>query len=377
MRTEGSSAVTGRLVTAIGVATVVIVTAVHVGLALPGLLGTLADQRAPAHQIVGYGVLSVLLVCCGAFLARGRPIPGPVVLAGVLVTLGVGALTTAGLTGAQFMSAAHWSFLEIGWFGVLLLYRDLRRVLAFFAGYLLLTAGQLLLAGVPSQQAAAGMATVAVAVCGLQLAYGAVATLLCDCARRAGQAADEQARIDAARAVAVELHADRQHRYTGLTTTVVPLLTGLADDHLDPRDEGVRQQCAVEAARMRRLFAESDSVDDQLVHELRAGIDVAERRGVVVSLSVRGTPAALPVELRRALIDPGLAAVAAARRSARATVVHTAGEVRLSVVTDEPAAPISPSTHPGVRTETLARDGQLWVTARAAMPARIGDGVPG
>jgi hypothetical protein len=42
------------------------------------------------------------------------------------------------------------------------------------------------------------------------------------------------------------------------------------------------------ATQLRRLFAENDDVPDPLVHELSACIDVAERRGLAVSLAVSG-----------------------------------------------------------------------------------------
>jgi len=370
MQADEPGGTSGRLQTLVGIATVVIVTAVHAGLALLGLVTNRASYPSLWPQLTAYGALTALLACSAAFLLRGWPLPKVLVLAGVPLALGAGVLSTAPLSSAQFLSSAHWSFLVVGWFGVLLLHHRLRPLAVFLVANVAIVLGLLVLAGLPGRQAAAGMATVVLGVSGQQLAYAVLMTLLRDCARRAEHSAQERARIDTELAIADEVHADRQRRYADLTTTVVPLLTVLAEDELDPRDEGVRRQCALEAARMRRLFAESDSVEDRVVHELQAGIDVAERRGVVVSLAVRGTPVPLPVELRRALTDPGLAAVAAGRQATRVTVVHTTGEVRLSVVTDEAAAPIPRSEHPGVRTDTLARDGKLWVTVRVAVPAR-------
>lgn len=66
----------------------------------------------------------------------------------------------------------------------------------------------------------------------------------------------------------------RAGRFLPLDATSVPLLQGLADGSLTPDDPDITRACAIEAARMRRLFVEVD-VPDPLRHELTHRADVA------------------------------------------------------------------------------------------------------
>ncbi|WP_175412555.1 hypothetical protein [Streptomyces sp. TRM64462] len=358
-------------------ATVGILAAVHVGLALPALSSRLSDYRRPWLQLTAFGlltlVLAVLVVSTALETTRRRkgrsaprgPSPWPYVGAGC--TLLASAAATCELPGAHFLSTWHWSFLEAGWFGVVLLMdRPLAATWAFLGGHLAAMFVLLVLDGVPARQEAAGMAVSAVAVCGFQVAMAVGARLLRDCARSAGTALREQERLLTEAAVAEQLHRDQRERYRALSATVFPLLAGLAEGSLDPRDDDVRRRCALEAAKLRRLFAENDYAADPLVHELRAGIDVAERNGVGVQLAVRGAPAELPRGLRRALIEPVLAALAAANGTARATVVRGGGRVRVGVVVDGPAAGIPVTGTDEVRVRTVSGEGRLWVEAACA-----------
>ncbi|MEV3987380.1 hypothetical protein AB0J57_00565 [Streptomyces sp. NPDC049837] len=358
-----------------------ILAAIHVGLALPGLLSRLSEYPRPWLQLAAFGLLSLVLVTmvAAAVLDRGTGGPGGGPRRGAYVWPSVGlactvvasAAATNDLPGEYFLGTLHWSFLEAGWFGVVLLMdRPLAMTWAFLGGHLAVTFTQLLLNGVPPRQEAAGMAASALAICGFQVAMAVGARLLRDCARSASTALREQERLHTEAAVAEHLHRDQRDRYQALNATVFPLLAGLADGSLDPRDDEVRRRCALEAAKLRRLFAENDYAADPLVHELRAGIDVAERNGVGVQLAVRGAPAELPRGLRRALIEPVLAALASADRTARATVVRGGGRVRVGVVIDEPAARIPDTATDQVRVRTVSDEGRLWVEAVcASVPA--------
>lgn len=82
---------------------------------------------------------------------------------------------------------------------------------------------------------------------------------------------------------------------------------------------------------MRRLFCETDAVDDQLVHELGAVIDIAERHGASVHLVVRGTPVKVSTPVRQDLLTPISEALLASPSEARVTVLYTPDCVRLSV----------------------------------------------
>ncbi|MGO4423497.1 hypothetical protein AB4Z54_33635, partial [Streptomyces sp. MCAF7] len=151
---------------------------------------------------------------------------------------------------------------------------------------------------------------------------------------------------------------------------VIPLLTGLADGSLDPRDDEVRRACALEAARLRRLFAESDCAFDPLVHEMRACIDVAERNGITVQLAVRGDPLQLPLQLRRALLDPVIAALAAAGGTARVTVIRGEDQVRVGVVVDALRDRLPEAAASGIRLRTVQSEDRCLVEAACRITAR-------
>ena len=135
------------------------------------------------------------------------------------------------------------------------------------------------------------------------------------------------------------MHADRQRRYRGIGQAVRQLLAGLATAELDPAEARVQQRCAVEASRLRRLIAEHYDAPSPLLHELRACADVAERRGVAVTLETAGILPRIPVQVRRALTEAPIHVLATARTQVRVTVVSVADppEVEVSVVADAEA----------------------------------------
>ncbi len=172
------------------------------------------------------------------------------------------------------------------------------------------------------------------------------------------------------------MHLDRRRRYHEIADTARPLLAGLADGTLDPADETVVRRCAIEAARMRRLFAESDDIGDRLLNELRACVAVAERRGVLVNLIVQGGWPELPREVRRALTDAPMHVLSTAVGAARVTVVgstevdqrgNAVRTVAVSVLADQPGTPavsgVEPTETSGVRTTSILDGTRVWVEA--------------
>jgi len=241
------------------------------------------------------------------------------------------------------LEAGAW--LVMGGIGVLLLlHRPVREQIAFTAANSSLTLVALLLAGAGDRLTLARFGAVAYATGALQVALVLAAGALDATARRAAAAATAEAAVRRDRQVAGELHAARQGRYRALRASAVPLLAGLASGALDPADRLVRHRCAVEAGRLRRLFAETDDVPDPLVHELRACADVADRRGVLVDLQVLGRLPVLDRPVRRALTEAPLDALAGAARQARITVVGRCDEVAVSVLVDGTARRV---TDPG------------------------------
>lgn len=145
----------------------------------------------------------------------------------------------------------------------------------------------------------------------------------------------------------------------------------------DPGDAEVRTQCAVEAARLRRLMAESDDSATPLLHELHASVDVAERRGVAVDIEVAGLLPDVPSSVRRAITDTVIAVLATAREHARITVTGGADAVVVSLVARSTALPRLPAlagdAGPVVVVDMLDDDGDLWVEARwaAVVPGNV------
>ena len=130
----------------------------------------------------------------------------------------------------------------------------------------------------------AAFITVLAGSTGIQVALSVAARTLHVPAQQAEEAATREAEATARQAVADRIRATRRARWLELRATAEPLLSGLAAGTADPADLAVQRACAVEAARLRRLFAEADETPDPLVHELHACADVAQRRGVAVDI---------------------------------------------------------------------------------------------
>ncbi|OMI37191.1 hypothetical protein [Streptomyces sparsogenes] len=355
----------------------VILVTLHVGYALPRLLGNLDVYPHPWLPLAAYGLLTLVLGGCVLFGLGGRPWPRGWVPSALACTFAASMAATSQVPANHyFVDPAHWSFSLTGWFAVVLLGdRGPMASGAFIGCHLAATVAQTLAADVPPRPVGAAMALSALSACCFQMTIAAGAKLLLNSSTAIGEALRVQERVRTRIAVGRQIQVDQRRRYAELNTTVLPLLTGLADGSLDPRDDEVRRACALEAARLRRLFAESDCTFDPLVHEMRACIDVAERNGVTVQLAVRGDPLELPLPLRRALLDPVIAALAAARRTARVTVIRRENQVRVGIVVDTPQERLPAPAACGIRVRTVHGEDRLLVEAACRVttrPARSG-----
>ncbi|WP_086828321.1 hypothetical protein [Allokutzneria sp. NRRL B-24872] len=343
-------------------AVVAITLAVLFGLSLPMLLVHMDVYRPAWVQLGAFAAFVVIALGFGA-LAWLEITPGrwrwP--LAGVVFLVSV--VATAAVPAPHLIGQAHWSFGPLGWLAVLLtLDLGARPLAALLMTHYLITLGQLTIAGQTDRATLVGMAVQTVIVWGFQLAVGHAATLMRRIAVDAARIAEHEEKLRTEEAVAQRLHAEQRLRYTALATTTAPLLAGLATGALNPEDERVRRSCALEAARMRRLFAEGDDVPDPLVHQLQACIDLVERNGITVSLAVRGERPALSKQVRRALTEPVLAVLVATTRAARVTVAGWPDRVSVSVVADCPeTTEVSTVDCPGVATTTMEAEGRVWV----------------
>lgn len=330
------------------------------------ILPSAAAYRSFGAEVAGWLVMAGIGAAGAVRLLRRRA--GPAVswaLAGAALV--VSALATAGLPGSSVLTAA-WAWDATGWVGVvLLLRRPLVELGALIAVNTLCTLAVLLRGGVTDRLSLARFATVTYATSALQLTLALAALGLAATARRAASAAEAEAVVRRRRQVAEELHASRQERYRTVRRSLAPLLAGLASGELDPADRRVQHRCAVEACRLRRLFAESDDVPDPLLHELRACADLSDRRDVLVDLQVMGRLPALDLAVRRALLEAPLHALAGAEWQARVTVVGRSGEVAVSVLADgRPPMPIElpDPSRVGVTVTIQEGDDHRWVESR-------------
>ncbi|MFC4852071.1 hypothetical protein [Actinophytocola glycyrrhizae] len=346
-----------RLVAMTTVVLLVVALTVQVGLDGQVLL---APERSSRTELVVYGVLAALGGVCAAALSRRWRLPGQVRWFGVAVLLGCSVVMSGLLPPHEVLPPDHWSIGLIGWYGLVLLY-DLAIgwVCAFLLTHVTAIGLSMVVNGAADELA--GMGVTFVSVAGFQVGVALSAQLLRRIAHRAVRTsrAEEERRIrEEEAAAAVRNH---EQRYADLRRTTIPLLAGLADGRLDPRADTVRRQCAVEAARMRRLLTEGDGAADPLVHELGAIIDVAERHGASVHLSVRGTPGEVPDHVRRALLAPISEALVTVRSQARVTVLHGPEQVRVSARCVAPELPLTPPEQGEVSLVESVMDGQVWL----------------
>jgi hypothetical protein len=324
----------------------------------------LDSHESPVAQLVAFAALTAVLGVEAVLVVR-RERWGSLRWPAMAVVFGAAALSYLTLPDGKTSTTIDWMFGATGWvIVVVLLDRPFRTVLVFLVAHELLALVNLLLFHEVSRGVLARFATGSVTVFGLPLCVAVVAAVLGRIGMEAARATRELERVRTAEAVAEAAHRRRTQRFAELAGTTVPLLEGLADGSLAPSDPKVRRGCAIEAARMRRLFAEADTVENPLLHELRHCADIADRKGVEVELDARGHWPVPPLAVRRDLTDAALTALATADSWARVTVVGSADLVSVSVVADcaEPVVP-APAT-PHVRVETFGNDGTVWMEAQ-------------
>ncbi|MFL6124662.1 hypothetical protein [Actinophytocola sp.] len=343
-------------------ATVGVTLTVLFGLQVPVVLANRENYTSIVAQVAAIAVFAAVALLVAATTVRHRrlgrwrwPVVGLVFAASIAAT--------AGVAPRHRFGTAHWSYGTAGWPLVLL---TLGSGIGVFAGLLAahycVTAVQVV-AGGAAAVPFAGVVNETAVTASFQLAVCVFAVLLRRVAASAATATRAREALRTAEVVAEQLHADRRDRYAALAESVTPLLGGLASGALDPADEAVRRACAVEAARMRRLFAEDPTTPDPLLHELRACIELAERNGVAVQFAERGERPPMPTEVRRLVTEPAVAALATAKSTARLTVVGRDGTVTVSVVADAPPDAVPAVDDEAISTSTVVMGDRIWVEA--------------
>lgn len=339
-----------------GVAPVVAESWVRYGLVTSGAVTWLiyAVLGVAAAAVVlrggGHGLVLPLVVC-------------PILLAGAVI----GSLVTPDGVVGHF----NWPFAMVGWFAVLALWRrPLAELIAFYLANVLAGAIIMVAMGDVSRLNLARFVALCCGISALQMTVFVGSRMVTALARRGAQAEDERARTRAAQIAAEAVQAARRSRYDAITGTVAHLLDGLAKGELDLTERSARQQVAVAVTRLRRYLVESDEVPDRLWHELQACADAAERRGVAVDLvTPAGQIPPLTVDIRRALTEPVIAALAATATKARITVVARPDEVVVAILADAQLDSPVPSLHEEVESSHDAEGELLWAQARWTSPS--------
>lgn len=290
----------------------------------------------------------VALLCvtaaCSAWVPRRRPVPAVVVTMGTVVVLAASSCAAAAVPPGGHFRAPDWSFGLVGWYLLLLLLDRVPLLLAAMSAHLATSVGVFLLAGTPNRGEISAAGTAALGAVSVQLAVVVFAKLLRHNANRAMAVSAERDRLVTRLLVAEQWERGQRTVFAGRLGMTLPLLADLADGVLDPRDGGTQRRCALAATQLRRLFAENDEVPDPLVHEVTACVDVAERRGIDVSLAISGAAVAMPPDVRHELTGPVAAVLSAARERARVSVLRTDEDVRIAVLTDGGADVVTASS---------------------------------
>ena len=359
---QPAAVLAARYARALDIAVVVAAAGWQLAGAGPLLLAHLGSYPSGHFQVSAWCAIALIIAAGSVLLLRGsgRRRTGWALAAAALV---ISTASAAACPPAQMLET-NWAWGTAGWVGVLVL---LRRPLAELGVFLTLE-GLAMFAVLSRdglhQPNVAAFITVLAGSTGIQVAISVAARTLHVPAQQAADAATREADATARQAVADRIRAARRARWLELRATAEPLLRGLAAGTADPADPAVQRACAVEAARLRRLFAEGDDAPDPLVHELHACADVAQRRGVAVDIETAAVIPAVPPEGRRAITDLAIAVLVNAISRVRVTVTGTVDGVIISLVSDSPAEPELPSSPAWLAVDSQRDQQTLWVEAR-------------
>lgn len=311
-----------------------------------------------------FAVLALVSVVCVPWVLRGKPLPLSVVVPGTVVSLIASAVATGTVPPEKYFSALDWSFGLVGWHLFLLLADRVAVLVAALCVHVATSVGQFVAAGLPDRAVIGSATIVLLSVTSFQFAVVVVVWVLHRRAEKVGEMAAERDRLTLRQALAEQRELDHRLKFAGQLGATLPLLAGMADGTLDPRAPVTLQRVTLAATQLRRLFAEKDDVPDPLVHELSACVDVAERRGLAVSLAVSGETVPVPTAIRRELTGPVITALSAARSQARVSLLRTEADVRVAVVADFGAAGSLTPGSPGVDVAWYSHGEQTRMEAR-------------
>jgi hypothetical protein len=357
-----TTTMSGRYQRAFTIAVIFLVAGWHLAGAGGQLLRNRPDYGSFAFQVAMWLAMA-LAIAAGSFLVLHGTLSWRPAWALALIALAASTAAAAASPASQ-MLAVNWAWGSAGWIAVLvLLRRRFAELAAFLAAEALASLGVLFADGLNRTDLAGFLALLAWST-GAQVAVAAGVRAL-DVAAGQATAAARSEHAARERAVTAEIiRAARHARWLALQESAVPLIAELAAGTADPGDPDVRNRCAVQAARLRRLLAEGDEVPGSLVHELHASADVAERRGVAVEIETAGLLPQVPGPARRVITDAAIAILTAARSHTRITLAAATAGIAVSFVADTGAAVRLPAAGAGVAIEQQQDDGTLWAEAR-------------
>lgn len=172
---------------------------------------------------------------------------------------------------------------------------------------------------------------------------------------------------DAQRRITEALHDDYARRTSKLIRGVFPLLQTLSTGAMDA---DIRWRARIESRRLRLYIFQARTFGHPLVAELRAAIEEADARGVVVSLNADNDLPRLDREQRRRLLEPIETALARAVEHARLGLTVVPGELIASILCDDDGSGVEPrpgtAEHP--RIEVTEIGGTVWTSVHHALP---------
>lgn len=334
---------------------VLLVVVVALQLVLP--LHTLVSHPHAPTAWLAYGLLTAVLAVVAGHVAAATPTPAYLAVA----PLAASVLATTALPAGASFGPPDWAFGLVGWYLLLVLVERPAALVAALSAHICFSIAWF------AHDGSGDVGTAGVVVLSgtsFQLGVLVIMRVLHRDARLAAEAAAEH---DAARTkeeLARQREQDLRAGFEGQLGALLPLLADLADERASVADQTTRLRCSVAAVQLRRLFAENDDAPDPLLHELTACVDVAERRGVVVSLAVSGTATPVPTEVRRELVAPMAQALAVANGRAKVSLLRTATEVRVAVVADAAETVPATSRPETVTVETSVHGGLVRSEAR-------------
>lgn len=369
--TDTGDTIAARYARAMRIGIVVILAVWHFGYDILIISRGWAEYDSRTAAAAAWLIIAGVQVVGSVLLLRGGEARTDVDRLLAVVAVGAGVVALVSYPPGQAVSDISWAWNTVGWCGVLLLIRRPSWELAVMLSVNTVTTVVAVAAdGSLDAVMVSRLVSVTLATFGVQLLFAVVAHHLDGLARRATDLTLAQAESRSRAAIDEAVHAGRQLRYAEIRDRVEPLVRGLADRTLDHTAPDVRRTAGIEAARLRRLFAETDDTPDPLLHELRASADLAERRGVDVTLLTYGTLPAVPTADRRLLTEVILLVLASTASRARVTAVADDAEVVLSVLADAPADVLADLR--GDLPVSIVHDpdgNQIWVEVRWQRPS--------